>query len=180
MTQTDIEMAVLEQKAREVGVARHTLSVSLGKANAELAKVREKHAEVLRDLTADFKAKQTELEELVGKAPALFDKPQSQEISGVKFGWRKGKGRLVLPEADKLLKKIGEVLTRSQKESVVKVKVTILKGALAKLSGDLLKKLGIDVVGAGPEPFVSFPKSPLAKQVDWWLKPIDQADDEDE
>ncbi len=180
MTQTDIEMAVLEQKAREVGVARHLLSVSLAKANAELVKVREKYAEPLLKLAEDFKAKEAELEELVGKSPALFEKPQSQEIAGVRFGWRKGKGRLELPETEKLLKKIGEVLTKAQQKSVVKVKVTILKGALARLSGDLLKKLGVDVTGAGPEPFVSFPKSPLAKQVDWWLKPIEQAGEEEE
>jgi len=180
VTQTDIEMNVIEQAARKLGGSRHELSVAVGRANAELARVREKWAAVLRTRADEFKADQEALEELVGKAPGLFDKPQSQETAGVRYGWRKGKGRLVLPDLDKLRKKIGEVLTRSQQESVVKVKVTILKGALARLSGDVLKKLGIDVVGAGPEAFVSFPKSPVAKQVDWWLKPIDAADDEDE
>jgi hypothetical protein len=56
------------------------------------------------------------------------------------------------------------------------VKKSVLKGPLAKLSAEILKKLGVNVTAAGNEAFVSYPKSDLDKLVDWWLKPQAEAE----
>lgn len=175
---TTIEMEAIEHCARELAQARRALEADVRNAEEALGEVRAKWGDVLKAQAHRVAELQDELIGYVEQCPDLFEKPQSQEFDGVKVGWRKSKGRLELPETEKLLKKIGEVLTRSQKEAVVKVKVTILKGQLARLSGEILKKLGINITGAGPEPFVSFPKSDIAGQVDWWLKPLPSSDEE--
>lgn len=178
--QTDIELADIEARMKSLGEARGALEKELQRADEKLAEVRERHAEKLKAAAANVALLEQELLSHVERVPGLFKKPQSIEIDGVRAGWRKGKGRLELPETDKLLKRIGEVLTRAQKQAVVKVKVTVLKGQLARLPGEILKRLGINVTAAGQEPFISYPKSGLEKQVDWWLKPLAAATADDE
>lgn len=181
MRQGDVDMTNIETAASLLADAKRTLEVELQRADAKLAKVREECSDRLKAAATDVKSCEEDLLALVRHAPALFAKPQSVEFDGVKVGWRKSKGRLELPEHDALIKRIDDQLTPQQRKSVLKVKVSVLKGGLAKLSGEILKKLGVTLTGAGPEPFVSFPKSATEKLVDWWLKPLPaaSADDED-
>lgn len=178
--QTDLEIVHIEERMKSLAAARADLEKELHRADAKLAAVRNEFAERLKATTASVRALEDELLTHVQRVPALFKKPRSLEVNGVRAGWRKGKGRLELPDTDKLMKRIGEVLTRQQKESVVKVRVTVLKGQLARLPGEILKRLGINVTAAGQEPFVTYPKSDLEKQVDWWLKPIAASAGEEE
>lgn len=178
---TTIELEVIESTAKELGRQRKELSGDLALAAAELDQVRAKWADVLRPRSQRVAELETQLLDFVDRTPSLFKKPQSLEVDGVRFGVRKGKGSLQLPDQKQLLKRMGRVLTKAQRAAIIKVKVSILKGPLSRLSGDLLKRLGVDVNGAGNEAFVSYPKSNLQKLVDWWMKPIgDDGDDEEE
>lgn len=181
MRQGDVEMSVIEATAKELADARRTLEAELQRADAKLAKVREEFGDRLKTAALAVSEREDELISLVRRAPALFVKPQSVEFSGVKTGWRKGKGRLELPEIELLQKRIEDQLTAAQRKSILKVKVTVLKAQLAKLPGEILKKLGVNTYAAGQEPFVTYPKSATEKLVDWWLKPLPaaSADDDD-
>jgi|GEM_PF-4800158 len=180
MTQTDIEMDLIETGAKALADARLRLAKEILRAEAKLLAVREDFERPLKEAATAVLTQQAELLSLVDRAPALFKRPQSIEFHGVRVGWRKGKGRLELPETETLIKRIVDQLTQSQRKTVLKVKTTVLKGGLAKLSGEILKKLGINVTAAGSEAFVSFPKSDAEKHVDWWLKPVAASADEEE
>lgn len=180
MRQAQLGMPEIEDAAKKLADAKRTLEVELQRADAKLAKIREEFGDRLKAAAIDVSLCEEDLLGLVRRAPALFAKPQSVEFDGVKVGWRKSKGRLELPEHDALIKRIDDQLTPQQRKSVLKVKVSVLKGGLAKLSGDILKKLGVTLTGAGPEPFVSFPKSATEKLVDWWLKPLPAVSTDDE
>lgn len=181
MRQASIGMTEIEKAAKKLAEAKRTLESELQRADAKLAKVREEYNERLKAAAIDVSLCEEDLLGLVRRAEPLFKRPQSVEFDSVKVGWRKSKGRLELPEKDVLVKRIDDQLTPAQRKSVLKVKISVLKGGLSKLSGDILKRLGVTLTGAGPEPFVSFPKSATEKLVDWWLKPLPAASaDEDE
>lgn len=181
LRQGAVEMSEIERVAADLATVRRTLDAELQRADTKLAKVREECADRLKEAATAVAIKEAELLGLVREAEPLFRRPQSVDFDGVKVGWRKSKGRLELPEKDALVKRIEDQLTPAQRKSVLKVKVSVLKGGLSKLSGDILKKLGVTLTGAGPEPFVSFPKSATEKLVDWGLKPLPAASaDEDE
>lgn len=181
LRQGDIEMSEIELAATDLAMAMRTLDAELHRADTKLAKVREECADRLKEAATAVATKEADLLILVRRAEPLFKRPQSVEFDGVKVGWRKGKGRLELPEAGVLVKRITDQLTPAQRKSVLKVKVSVLKGGLAKLSGEILKKLGVTLTAAGAEPFVTYPKSATEKLVDWWLKPLPAASaDEDE
>lgn len=181
MRQAEVDMTAIELTAKRLADAKRVLESELQRADQKLAKVREECGERLKAAALAVSSQEAELRDLARRAPALFQKPQSVEFDGVRVGWRKGKGRLELPAADVLIKRINAQLTLKQKQSVLKVKITVLKGPLAKLSGEILKKLGVNLTAAAQEPFVSYPKSATEKLVDWWLKPLpDLAADETE
>ncbi|MFN4017120.1 MAG: hypothetical protein ACK4JB_17410 [Reyranella sp.] len=179
--QGTVEMSEIEAVATDLATAKRALDAELQRADTKLAKVREECADRLKEAATTVAIKEAELLGLVRQAEPLFRRPQSVEFDGVKVGWRKGKGRLELPDVETLVKRIVDQLTPQQRKGVLKVKTTVRKGGLAKLSGEILKKLGVTLTAAGAEPFVSFPKSTTEKLVDWWLKPLPAATaDEDE
>lgn len=166
-----VDMPAIEEGARELAAARRTLEQELQRAEVRLSKVRLESVDRLRDAAKAVRTEEAALLMLVERAAPLFKRPQSIEIDGVRVGWRKGKGRLELPPKEDLIKKITDVLTAAQKKSVLKVKTSVLKGPLAKLPGEILKKLGVSVTGAGQEPFVTYPATDTEKLIDWWLNP---------
>lgn len=172
---------MMEERAKLLATQRSILADDLASANAELAALMEKWAESLKISAAAVDESERTLIGYVEMAPQLFVKPQSVEIDGVRYGMRKGKGRLEYADEKKLIDRIEKQLTRGQRGPVLKITKKVLKGPLAKLSADILKRLGVNVKAAGNEAFVSYPKSKLQKQVDWWLKPAaDDADDGEE
>lgn len=172
----------MERCARNLAQARKVLQADVVKANQALALVHAEHADRLRAGATEVAALEETLLGHIGLRPDLFEKPQSMEFDGVRFGWRKGKGQIVLPKPVQAMKRlIGRIrlkLTKRQQEAVLKVEVKVLKGPLGKLDGDTLKKLGIKIEGTDLAPFVTYPESDFEKAVKWWLKPLGASDDE--
>ena len=177
-----LEMDVMERCAKELATARQTLQSDLLQANQALMLVHAQHADKLRTGAKRVAELEEELLDYVDRSPDLFEKPQSMEFDGVRFGWRKGKGQIVLPKPVLAMKRlIGRIrlkLTKRQQEAVLKVEVKVLKGPLGKLDGDTLKRLGIKIEGADLAPFVTYPESDFDKAVGWWLKPLGAAEEE--
>jgi hypothetical protein len=171
MRHAHVDMSAIENGVRDLAAARRALEQELQRAEARLSKVRLESVDRLRNAVEAVRIHETSLLMLVERAAPLFRRPQSIEIEGVRVGWRKGKGRLELPPKEDLIKKIADVLTAAQKKTVLQVKTSVLKGALAKLPGEILKKLGVSVTGAGQEPFVTYPATETEKLVAWWLNP---------
>lgn len=177
-----VEMGIMERCAKELATARQTLQADLLLANQALTLIHAQHADKLRTGAKRVAELEGQLLDYVDLSPDLFEKPQSVEFDGVRFGWRKGKGQIVLPKPVQAMKRlIGRIrlkLTKRQQEAVLKVEVKVLKGPLGKLDGDTLKKLGIKIEGTDLAPFVTYPESDFDKAVKWWLKPLGAADDE--
>jgi hypothetical protein len=174
------QLELIAANAADLQLARRRLADTARQADEALAQVRSEWGVKLRCAASAVADREAAILDLVRDNQPLFARPQSVEFDGVRVGWRKGKGKLVLPESEILMKRIGNVLTRAQKAAVVKVKVSVLKGPLAKLPGEILKRLGVDVIGGNQEPFVSYPPSDAEKQVQWWLNPLAKSDEEAE
>lgn len=177
MIDAEVLKSAMETRAKVLAGERRLLAGHLAEANAELAELMAKWAEPLKIGAAAVDDSERKLIDYIEHAPQLFVRPQSVEVDGVRFGIRKGKGRLEYADEAKLIARIEKQLTRGQRGPVLKITKRVLKGPLAKLSADILKRLGVNVRAAGPEAFVSYPKSKLQKRVDWWLKPAGADDD---
>ena len=109
------------------------------------AAVRERLPDLQRE------AKRTEaarrhLLELVAQHPESFARPRSQQIAGVKFGWRKLAGRIELgPRALELARKLQPQLVRRVE--------SLDKQAAKKLSAKELAAIGGSLVASTDSPF---------------------------
>jgi hypothetical protein len=110
----------MEQCASELARARRLLADRLADGNRELAAVMARRR---AEIKASVEAVAGLEEELIGRVddnPDLFKRPQSIEVDGVRFGWRKGKGRIEYADEAKLIERIEDKLTKAQRESVLR------------------------------------------------------------
>ena len=172
---------MMEERAKLLATQRASLADVLASASAELSELTGKWGDKLKEAAAAVDESERTLVGYVEMAPFLFVRPQSIEVDGVRFGLRKGKGRLEYADEKKLIDRIERQLTKGQRGPLLKITKKVLKGPLARLSADVLKRLGVNVKAAGTEAFVGYPKSDLEKRIEWWLKPhTDSGETDDE
>lgn len=104
---------------------------------------------------------QEQLTALVYAHPEVFVRPKTQVLSGIRVGYVKGKGSITFDSADAVVARIKKHLPE-QAETLIRVKETPVKEALAQLSAQDLKKLGVSIADAGEEVVVR----PMDGQVD--------------
>jgi hypothetical protein len=108
---------------------------------------------------------ETEIRTLIDGNRELFASPKSRLLHGIKLGLRKQPGGLKWDEEDLVLARIRKVL-KEQADTFIKTTEKPVKDALAGLPADMLKKLGIEVVGAKDVAFVATTKDDPTKLVD--------------
>ena len=97
-------------------------------------------------------------------SPALFVKPRTVTIMGIKVGFQKGKGKISFDDADKVVALIEKHLPELAEALIVETKKPI-KDALLNLSVDELKKIGCRVTGTGDQVLIKDTTSDVDKLV---------------
>lgn len=112
----------------------------------DVAAVRAKHGPTLRRLVADAAALQAQLEAAVAAHPELFVKPKTRIVARIKFGLRKLKGKVDLPDEARTIERIREQLPRQQALLLIRTREEVDRNALADLTVADLKRIGASVV----------------------------------
>ncbi|TAN40774.1 MAG: hypothetical protein EPN22_16885 [Nitrospirae bacterium] len=84
------------------------------------------------------------------QSPELFKQPKTIVIHGVKCGFGKGKGKIIIENADNTVRLIEKHLPE-QAEALIETTKKPMKNALQNLSGAELKKVGVTVQEAGEQ-----------------------------
>ena len=162
----------MECYATEHAEADRELIEMVNEYNEDIAEVDLLHKSSLKAAVSKWESSRTNLERLVKDNPHLFEKKKSRKVEGVKFGFRKKKGKLVLPKnVEKFIKKMKKIIGIMKYKNYVKVEEKPQKLLLAKLSGKDLKSLGVRVIDDTDAPFVEV-KSAGAKKVEDLLKTV--------
>ncbi|MGA0610533.1 hypothetical protein [Caldimonas sp. KR1-144] len=90
------------------------------------------------------------LRDLVEANPQLFKKPRTVALHGIKVGFEKGKGGLEIVDPDRTVALIRKHLP-DQADVLIATKEAPAKDALAQLSAEQLKKVGVNVKGTGDQ-----------------------------
>lgn len=145
-------MEEMEKKARDYNVARGALVELVNGLNNEIEVAKKLYMKSIRKQVAATKEAESALEVMVAQSAAQFARPKSVVLHGIRFGFRKGKGKLkfdakkIVTLIEKHLPTLAEVLIKTEKKPV--------KAAISKLSGDELKKIGASLTEAGDQAFV--------------------------
>ena len=83
-----------------------------------------------------------ELRAALEAAPALFEKPRTRAIEGIKVGFRKLPGRFEIPDEERTVELIRKRLADKEGD-LVRTKVTVDKAALKNLTVKQLAAIGV-------------------------------------
>lgn len=139
------DLKTIERAARTYAEARAGLSEALTALKVELDGVHRDRLPTIRELLAEAQSKRSELAVLLGKARALFEKPKTRVMAGIKLGFQKQRGRVEIADEEKTVARIRALLPADQAELLVRVRENVHKPAVYDLTAADLKRLGIAV-----------------------------------
>lgn len=145
---TDLE----KLQANALQLSHHTdeLRAELLLLDAELTAAKDAHMLAIRTLTRKVIKSQAALADGIKAQPALFAKPRTYIVEGIKFGLRKQVGKMDWADDVQLVKRVDKLfakgeITPAQHEQVVEVRYAVVAKGLEKLDAKTLKRLGVTV-----------------------------------
>jgi hypothetical protein len=141
----------LDQLARHVADARIAAHKRTMSAHTDCIQALRKHEKAVSTAMQDVTTAEAVLQDFVVKNPALFDKPKSLELFGVKFGYKNSAPKILIDDEVKTLLLIKR---HFPDRALVRTKEEPSKEALEALSDAELKRIGVQRAATQNKPFL--------------------------
>ena len=168
MTLTEIE-----HHARAYADARRVLSERVQALQAEIESAKRRRLVGIKNAVAASADAHDGLLAAIQAAPELFARPRTKVLSGIRLGYVKQKGKLMISDADKTLQLIRRHFPE-QADSLIKTTEKPLKTALEQLSVAELKRIGVTLLDDGDKIVIKPTDSEVDKLVDALLAEAEQ------
>lgn len=154
----------IEQQAANHAKAHTALMQVTVDLKAELEGVQKRYKTKLNKAIAEAAASETALLDMVAESPKVFQKPKSQVLHGIKCGFKKSKGKIVITDEAQTIKLIRKQLPDLAAVLIVTTE-TPSKEAMNSLDAAQLKKIGVTVTADTDVAFITDPASETDKLV---------------
>ncbi len=155
MNSTAITLADLESLALSAQRAHQLLTEEIAALEDALTTTATSHRRVIQSAVGKARSTLAKLYEAVEAAPALFEKPKSRVIHGIKVGYAKAPDTFTVPNEEETIAAIARLLP-ALATVLVKRESSIVKGALKQLDQEMLLQLGV-LVTAGENEIICRP-----------------------
>lgn len=145
-------MDEIESLATAYACRRDALRETVEEAQAALDRVKRDHRAALRRRIGATANARAELLAAVESSPALFRRPRTRLLSGIRVGWRKRPGRIELDDEAATINAIRRKLDCEAATRLIRVSEKVVRGALRELSTRDLMRIGALAVEADDEP----------------------------
>lgn len=162
-------LKLVELKTKDFSDARAELANRVRALKDEIERAKRKHLLGIRNAVDKAAEAHAALHGVIKENADLFEKPRTQIFYGVKVGYRKGTGAITWTDEDNVVKLIRKHF-EEQFEVLVKTTYKPVKDAIAQLSADDLKKLGVKVGSVDDEVFIKPTDTEIDKLVTALLK----------
>ncbi len=136
----------IEDQARVYASARARLAEAVTELEDELRAIRAQRIGEIKSRVHAAGGEQSKLRQLLAAHPELFaGKHRTVTVDGVKVGYRKQRGKVVIADEAATIKRIRERLPADQAELLIKVSERVHKPAVYDLIAADLKRLGITI-----------------------------------
>jgi len=152
--------------ARAYAKARNGLEETAEEIRALQRKAISSRLRGLRSRVAETAAAKDALQAAIEARPDLFVKPRTVAVDGVKIGYQKQRGEIVIPDEDATLKKAQHALPRNAWKKFATISVRFDKAALRKLPAGDLAKIGVTVDDPFDKVMIKAARGDLDKLVD--------------
>lgn len=159
----------IEVLTKDYSESYSKLSDKVRDLNDEIDAAKRKYMRYIKSYAEDALEKKSKLSNAIDESKDLFDKPKSIVIHGMKIGFQKGKGKIVIPDEEKTILLIKKNLP-DQAEILIKSEEKLVKPALNNLTAVDLKKVGLNLVESTDEVLIKPTGSDIDKIVNALLK----------
>lgn len=129
---------------------REALGATVAGLNDELEAVKRKYLPRIKQQVGTAKDAEANLRAAVETSIALFVKPRTISVHGIKVGFQKGKGKVTFSDADRVVELIRKHLA-DRADFLIVTEEKPNKEAIAQLEVVDLKKIGCAVSGTGDQ-----------------------------
>lgn len=145
-TATDqaITMDLIQTAARKHAEHRRDLRLLVSALQTEIAEAKRRAMKQITRAVERASASEAALRHMVETRKDLFDRPRTLTVDGVKFGWAKGKGKLVYDDGEAVCRLIDKHLPDAA-DALIDIKRTPIRAALEQLSAAELKRIGVSI-----------------------------------
>lgn len=165
-------MEKIERATSNFAEARTALAELIAAVQSEIEAAKRINLPAIRKAVARAAERKQALTELLNDSRALFEKPKTRVLHGVKVGFQKQPGAIEIADEEATLARIKKMFGDQEDVLAQLIKTTEkpIKDALGELSGDQLKKLGVKVTDDTDKVVIKPADSEVDKIVDALLK----------
>lgn len=162
-------MREIETRAQAYASARDELGGMVAALEEGIEALKREHLPAIRRAIRKASEHHERLRQAIDMAPGEFERPRTQILHGIRVGYAKGKGRLVIEDENRAMTRI-RLHYPEQVEYLIACKYTPVKEALLKLPAADLKKIGARIEGTEDEIVIRPVDGAVEKMVDALLK----------
>ena len=162
-------MTEIERLTSLYAAAYQDLSEEAGALVEKIEQIKRQHLAEIKKAVARSAERKAALKAAIEAALELFERPRTVVIAGIKVGWQKGKGKLVLDDPDAVVERIDRLLPE-QAETLISTYRVPNKTGLVALDAGALKRLGCRIEGTGDEVVIRPVDGEVEKVVEALLK----------
>ncbi|TAG43991.1 MAG: hypothetical protein EAZ30_17640 [Betaproteobacteria bacterium] len=174
-----MNLSDIQKRAEALSKTRDCLTGLFRTLEQEITTVKNGSLPEIKRVARQIARQHTELQELIAANPALFAKPRTYVVDGLKFGMQKKVGKLQWEDDAKLVGRIEgltvqELITPEQQDMLITTVKKPVAKALEKLDGKLLKRLGVTLTADSDEPLIKSVDGEVEKAVNAIIKDATQ------
>jgi monomeric isocitrate dehydrogenase len=143
-------MVDIEKSSQRCADAYDRLGDLAAELDAAITTVKDEHMRAIRYAIEGLNKRTQELREMITEAPELFADPKTQVFHGVKVGYQKGKGKIVIDDPDRTVELIRKIFPDRTDELIATIAAP-RKTAIDSLAAGDLKKIGCRIDGDGEQ-----------------------------
>jgi len=163
----------IETAAKKYSTDFDTLTDLMRDMEAEINETKKLYLKQIKKLLDAAKASRSVLHTAIEGSPELFQKPRTFTFHGIKVGFKKAKGKLII-ESDEQTVKLIRKHFKDRFDELVITKETPAKKVLEKMPATDLKKLAVQVQADSDEVVLNSTDSEIEKMVGALFKDDDQ------
>ncbi len=156
----------IEDQAREYAAANAATLRLADDLKAAIAAVCAKQVGKIKTAAQAAAVERETLMSLLADAADLFASPRrSLTVDGVRVGWKKERGKVVITDEAAVVQRIRERLPEDQAELLIRRTERVHKPGVYDLSAGDLKRLGIQIEADADAPFIKDIEVPIDKLI---------------
>ena len=169
-----MDIKEIEVLIRHYATQRGELAAQVQQLNDLIETAKRSKMAAIKQAVADTAEAHGKLQTAIKANPELFKKPKTITVSGVRAGFKKQPGKVVIEDEAATVQRIKDQLPEEQAELLITTTEKVLKSAVNDLSAGDLKRLGITVTADTDQVLIKAVDGDVDKLVNAMLKQVEE------